>query len=212
MPKNKGFFDIRPPKTAGNCRRRVPVKGWDTLVEAFARVVVGNDKVWLVVVGGVDRPEETDTFRRVQARVRACGLSGRVVFTGQRSDIPRLLNAADVFVFPSRSEGLGLALVEAMAAGKACIAARVGGISNLIRDGQNGLLFEREDVNGLSGHMAGALTDEALRVRLGQSAAESSQVFDMEVTTPRIVGLYEELVSGEQERNHTVRGGSVGDP
>lgn len=182
----------------------VPVKGWDILVEAFAKAagLVGDAR--LVFVGSVDEADEADTFLKLESMVRARGLVGRVAFTGRRNDIPRLLAAADVFVLPSRSEGRPLALLEAMAAGKACIAARVGGVGEVIRDGHDGLLFDRGDVASLVADLVRLLGDDSLRRRLGQRAAESSRAFDVEVTTRKMVELYEEL-SDRYGRNTVMR-------
>jgi glycosyltransferase involved in cell wall biosynthesis len=73
----------------------------------------------------------------------------RVIFAGMRSDVPRLLAASDVFVLPTLTEALPTVLAEAMAARLPLVASRVGGIPEMIADGQNGFLLKPEDLGGL---------------------------------------------------------------
>ena len=88
-----------------------------------------------LIIGGGRREAE---MRRLAAEL---GLAGRVHFLGQRDDVPDLLSALDLFVLPSHSEGVSLALLEAMAAGLPVIATAVGGLPEVVTDGENGLLI-----------------------------------------------------------------------
>ena len=92
-----------------------------------------------LIVGGGRRIDE------VKALAASLGLAGVVHFLGPRPDVPDLLNAMDIFVLPSYSEGLSLALLEAMAAGKPVIATAVGGTPEVVTDGDNGLLIPPRD-------------------------------------------------------------------
>ena len=87
------------------------------------------------------------------------GLAGRVHFLGQRRDIPDLLAALDIFVLPSHSEGVSLALLEAMAAGLPVIATAVGGLPEVVTDGENGLLIPPKDPEALAAALARLLAD-----------------------------------------------------
>ena len=101
---------------------------------------------------------------------RELGLAGRVHFLGQRRDIPDLLSALDIFVLPSHSEGVSLALLEAMAAGLPVIATAVGGLPEVVTDGENGLLIPPKDPEALAQALARLLADPALAKKLGENA------------------------------------------
>jgi glycosyltransferase involved in cell wall biosynthesis len=101
-----------------------PAKNHERLVAVFAEVVRLQPTAGLLLVGGGD-PELAEAIRR---RVAGLGLGGRVVFCGERTDVPRLVAAADAMVFPSRREGLPLAVVEARAAGTPVVASDLPGI------------------------------------------------------------------------------------
>jgi len=112
----------------------VPCKGHAVLIEAFADVVkVLPDLTCLIVGGGPDRT-------RLESLVRRRGLEKTVILTGHRKDVPELLSLMGLFVMPSLDEGLGTALLEAMAAGKPVIASEAGGIPEVVRDPQTGVL------------------------------------------------------------------------
>ena len=109
-----------------------PVKGLDELIEAFARVARVRPCNLVLAGDGADRP-------RVEHLVRRFGPVGRIIMLGARSDVPSLLKSADVFVFPSRTEGMPNALLEAMAAGLPCVAADVPGCRDVLEHGIDGL-------------------------------------------------------------------------
>lgn len=174
----------------------VPVKGWDVLIRAFAVVAARMSQCRLLLVGGLDGPTERETAASLKSTVHDLGLDGRVRFLGRRNDIPRILAASDVFAFPSRSEGQGMALLEAMATGLPCVAARVGGIPETLAHDRNGLLFEREDAQDLSGKLWMLLSDRALRQRLSQAARRDVQAYSLEKVNERVLGLYRMLLEG----------------
>ena len=93
-------------------------------------------------------------------------ISDRVLFLGARADIHEFLSAIDVFVMPSLWEGQPIALLEALAIGKPCIASAVDGIPEIIVDGDNGYLVSPKDVEGLAKAMDLAIEDPKLRSQL----------------------------------------------
>ena len=95
------------------------------------------------------------------------GLAEAVHFLGQRQDVPDLLNAMDIFVLPSYSEGVSLALLEAMAAGLPVIATAVGGLPEVVEDGVTGLLIPPRDAEALAGALERLLADPAWARKLG---------------------------------------------
>ncbi len=148
----------------------VPVKGWDLLVQAFAKLAAVDARARLLLVGGISRSGETHFAAALKSAVDRMELGDRVHFTGHTPEIPSFLAASDVFVMPSRSEGFSCALIEGLEAGLPCIAARVGIAEEVIRPGQNGLLVERGQEQSLAEAMITLCRDDALRRRLALNA------------------------------------------
>jgi len=142
-----------------------PVKDLGTLLDAFA--ILSADvtlRTRLYLVG--DGPERT----MLEAKRDVLGLSERATFLGARSDICKVLMAADAFVMSSKSEGLPMALLEAMAVGVPCVATAVGGIPDLFRD-DKGLLVPAQDAQALANAMDAIARSPELRRRLVTNAA-----------------------------------------
>lgn len=131
----------------------------------------------------------------LQQQVQASGLSDRVHFMGDRGDVARLLCGFDVFVQPSRTEGLSIALLEASAAGCAIVASRVGGNPEIVADGERGRLFENEDAAGLQALLLELLDDAEQRTRLGDAArAWAAREVGIERARERHAVLYREAL------------------
>jgi glycosyltransferase involved in cell wall biosynthesis len=142
-----------------------PQKGLPYLLEA-ARLV--PDACFVLAGEGPDRGA-------LEARSKDLGLEGRVLFLGQRDDIPRLLANCDLFVLPSLYEGLPLTVLEAMAAGRPVIATAIGGTDGVIIPGETGLLVPPGDPVALAEAIGRLLRDRPLAARLaaaGQMAVE----------------------------------------
>lgn len=143
-----------------------PVKGLDGLIRAFERGD-GTGQAHLVLVGdGLIREALT-------ARIEKSSRRNQIHMLGSRDDVPRLLKAADVFVFPSRTEGLPNALLEAMAAGCPIVTTDVPGCRDLIDHDASGLIVPYGDTEALAEAMTRLLRDRNPALRLGRGAAES---------------------------------------
>ena len=117
--------------------------------------------------------------------------AGRVRLLPSREDVGELYRAGDVFVLPSISEGLSNALLEAMSSGLAPLASRVGGTAETISDATNGLLFERDDEDGVRTAVRRIAADAALAARLGAAArAEVEACYSLERVVARLETLY----------------------
>ena len=138
----------------------VPGKGIDLLVEALARLVSDGVRPLLWIAGSGPQAEE------LRARTAQLGLTGYVRFLGERDDAADLLAACDVFVTGSRDEGLGSAVLEALAAGCPVVATAVGGHRDVLQDGVSGLLVPPDDSAAFARALARILRDDALRARL----------------------------------------------
>jgi glycosyltransferase involved in cell wall biosynthesis len=164
-----------------------PEKGLDTLVRAFAKL--SRQDAMLAIVGS--GPER----QPLQALVSELGISERCHFETATSDVAEWLSCIDIFVLPSRTEALSNALMEAMACSCCAIASRVGGNPELIDDGENGLLFEVDNVGNLTGQMEALLADPARRQRLAASAsAKMSAQFSYSRAAATIQQIYKSVL------------------
>ncbi len=147
-----------------------PLKGLDNLLLAAREVLAsrppGGD-VHFVFAG------QGGELARLQTMSRELRIDDRVHFLGHVQDVPGLLAASDLFCYPSLADGMPNAVVEAMAMGLPVIASTVGGVPELIADGENGLLVTPQDVGQLTRSIARLLDDEGLAARLGARAATS---------------------------------------
>jgi glycogen synthase len=157
-------------------------KGVDTLVKAAALL----PGVPVTLAG--DGPDRA-AVEQLAARL---GVAGQVRVTGfvPHSAVPALLATADVAVLPSRYEELGTALVEAMAAGRPVVAAAVGGIPELVRDGVDGLLVPPDDHVALATAVEKLLTDPHRAAGLGASGRERVAALDWAVLAGRVLEVY----------------------
>lgn len=181
--------------------RLVPVKGYRVLLAALAAALPAlPEPVRLVMFG--DGPEEP----ALRAQAAAAGLGERLVLAGARDDVVRLLPAADVVVFPSISEGLPVALLEAMAAARCVVASGLPGIVEAARPGREALTVPPGDAAALGAALAQVAADPGLRRRLG--AAARARFLDA-YTAPRMVAAYEaiyrEIGGAGGERAHAHR-------
>ena len=153
--------------------RLIPVKGFRYLIEAFAKASAGNPCLRLLVVG------DGDERAALEERTASLDLRDSVTFAGMAApgEIPAYLAASDVVVVPSVRyggyvDGLPNVALEAMAAGKPLVASRVGGLPQLVREGETGLLVGERDVAGLVEALARLSGEPKLRERLGANARE----------------------------------------
>lgn len=173
----------------------VPVKGWDILLQAYSKFQIDYPQSKLFLVGSTELDYEKETFKFLKQMIESLSLQNQVIFTGKRHDIPNILATADIYVQPSRSEGLCGALIEALAAGLPCIASNVGGIPDAIHNGTNGLLFERENVNGLSEMMLNLAQNPVFRKKLASNATSSVERYKLDTVTNSIIQIYKDLLS-----------------
>jgi len=164
--------------------RFAPPKNHLLLIKAFALAVKEYPRMRLWLVG--DGPLRL----AVEKTVVEMELEGKVLFLGIRDDVPKLLAASDLFVFSSDYEGVPLAVLEAMAAGKPVVATAVGGVPELIEDGETGILVPPRNPEALAQGILRLAKDASLRQRMGKAARERAQErFDIS----RIAREYEAL-------------------
>jgi glycosyltransferase involved in cell wall biosynthesis len=185
----KKEMGLKDGPVIGTIGRLSDIKGQRFLVEAMKDMLSKRGDIQCIIVG--DGPEEG----RLKSLAASLGLEGAVYFLRSAPQTQIFLAAMDVFILPSVKEGLGLALLEAFAAGKACVASDIGGISDIVKEGETGLLFPVGDARALSGLVLRLVEDAALRARLGASArALAGRDFSLDMMAKRVADVYEEAL------------------
>ncbi len=187
------FRDARPaPDLAGRGAKLVgalgrldPQKGHDDLLRAWPRVLAAHPDARLAIAG------EGLLHRDLERLASRLGIEGSVTLHGHRADVPAFLAALDVFCMPSRWEGFGLALVEAMAAGKPCVASDVDSLPEVLGDA--GVLVPKEDPDALGRAIVGLLDDPARRADLALRARARAERYSVEKMVLAYEELYEEV-------------------
>ncbi len=174
--------------TIGFVARLVEVKGVLDLLEAMARVVTCFPSARLLLVG--DGPLR----EAVLERIHSLGLDSRVELLGRLEDPAPALRRSDLFVLPSHNEGMGRAAVEAMAAGLPVVATRVGGLPDVVADGETGLLVPPRDPGALAEALLRLLQDPALRRQMGKAGQKRAEEFSDQVMFERLEALYSEIL------------------
>jgi glycosyltransferase involved in cell wall biosynthesis len=164
--------------------RLAPQKGVDTAIRALPSI---PDATLLVLGEG---PERT----RLEALARELGVDDRVVMPGRVGDVASLYRRCDALVHPARWEGFGLAMLEAMLAGKPVVAANAGSAPELVVDGMTGFLFPPDDAPALARDVSQVLGDPGLYGTLGLNRARS--LFSVARMTHRTLAVYERVLSG----------------
>ena len=176
------FFGARTVLAMG---RLGPEKGYDRLLRAFADLA-GRFPGWKLVIFG-----EGAERAALERSIADFGLGGRVELPGIVANPGSILPSADLFVLSSRFEGFPMALAEAMVCGVPVVAFDCpSGPAEIIRDGVDGLLVPRDNVDALRAAMARLMGDEAERRRLGERGREVAERFAPE----RIVGMWRDLI------------------
>jgi sugar transferase (PEP-CTERM/EpsH1 system associated) len=175
----------------GSVGRLVPIKDHTTLLQAGEILLGRGIPVKVLLVGSGPELEKHKKFVS-----RSTRLSGRVVFVGEASEVPALLNAMDVFVLPSLSEGMSNTVMEAMATSLPTVVTGVGGNPELVENERSGWLFKPGDVRGLVEILERLAHDPKRRHELGQAARERvADQFSLDAMICRYRDLYFELAT-----------------
>jgi glycosyltransferase involved in cell wall biosynthesis len=180
----------RTRRVVGTAARLVPVKGLVDLVRAFAVLRSEVKDARLVIAGsGLQRP-------LLEQEVDRLGQTSAVDFLGWRCDLLQLLPTWDVFAQASLEEGFGIAALEAMAAGLPVVATRVGGVPELVKDGETGWLVPRGDVQALAARLRALLLDPDRRFTMGAAArARAEADFSVEQMVANISAAYDDVLA-----------------
>jgi len=191
---SKAQFGLDPNRpVVGYVGRLVPQKGVDLLVDAARRVLAAGVEAQFAIVG------EGELERVLRHKIAAASLQDSVRLLGYQPDIASFFAVLDIFVLPSRYEGLPFTLMEAMAAGRAVVASDVSGNRDLIVHGETGLLVPAEDVTALADTLSALLADPAERSCLAAGALAAARARPTpEERARQVVALYHTLLAGKQ--------------
>jgi glycosyltransferase involved in cell wall biosynthesis len=167
--------------------RLVKEKGLDRLLRVWA-AVPGHERMLLLIVG--DGPLRED----LESQAKKLQLLSSVRFLGHQTDVSKFYFIADLFVLPSKTEGMSNSLLEAMAAGLPVVASNVGGNKDVIRDQQSGFLVDWEDTTLCAETLLTLLSDMELRQRIGNAARRQVSAFAMSNVAQRYHGLYQAVL------------------
>jgi glycosyltransferase involved in cell wall biosynthesis len=169
----------------GNVARLAEQKGQRTLLAAVPSVLERRPETRFAIAGDGELRRELEQLSEQYG--------DHVAMLGNRSDVPDLLASFDVFAYPSRFEGLCLAVIEAQAAGVPVVATPVGGIRDTVQDGETGLLVPPDDPQALADAIVRLLDDREEAARMAARAREQAQQFSEERMVERTLALYDAM-------------------
>lgn len=182
-----------------------PVKGHRYLLEAVPQILQSCRSAVFLLAG------RGDCEAALREQAKALGIEARVRFLGLRGDVPALLAICDAFVQPSLSEGLSIAILEAMAAERAVVTTRVGGNPELVVDGETGFLVEPKDAHALADAVTRVLSDPAEARRLGHNGLSRVQSrFSIGAMVREYESIYQGAL-GRSSSSETPRASAVAD-
>jgi N-acetyl-alpha-D-glucosaminyl L-malate synthase BshA len=158
-------------------------------VEILARVRAAGENARLIMVG--DGPE----LSAVRYRAEQLGVNGNAIFVGKQANISDYMGVADIFLLPSELESFGLAALEAQACEVPVIATRIGGIPEVINEGESGFLSDIGDVEKMSRDTLRLLRDEDMRRSFGERGRELAVLrYSTSKIIPQYIAFYEKVV------------------
>lgn len=169
----------------GNIGRLVAIKGIDVFIQSFANVVKRIPNAIAAIVGDGEQREELETL------AQKLGLKEHVVFLGFQKNVLDIINQLDFVVLSSRREGLPLTPIEVMSQGKTIIASNISGNNEVIKDGFNGLLFEKDNISELAVKIVLLIENNVYRKQLEQNAKDLySRLYDYDAFIQQYIEQY----------------------
>lgn len=160
-------------------------KNHETVIRAISRLH-NNENIIYIICGKGDKEKYLKNL--------ADELGVNLVLAGFRGDVVEICKACDIFVFPSKREGLSVSLMEAMAAGLPCVVSEIRGNVDLVKQKRNGFLCKPSDVEGFAESIKVLVTDEELRKKMSQNNLEDIKNFDIVNVVDKMTEIYRELM------------------
>jgi glycosyltransferase involved in cell wall biosynthesis len=162
-----------------------PEKGIQFMLRALPQILENDPNAYYMIVGDGSHRQQ------LLAETEQDSLRGRVIFTGMRGDIARLMAASDIFVLPTLTEALPTVLMEAMAAHLPIVVSAVGGVPEMVQEGRNGLLVPPADVPALVSACSSLLADQSTRLGMGDAGWEVvNRLFSIQGQVDRLREIY----------------------
>ena len=194
--KVRNEFNIKENEIViGMTGRFSPGKGHEEFLYAAKELLSRHNNLRFMIVGEASRGEEAyaDSIKNL---VVEYGIQDKVVFTGYRSDIPDVLSAFDIFLFPSHAEAFGLALIEAMSMELPTVCSDSDGVLDIALDGVTSYLFTNGDGNDLSEKTERLIENSQKRFEFGKAGRERVlSNFDTDLFTKKLIQIYNEQIS-----------------
>lgn len=170
-------------------------KGYLEFLHMAKGVLKFHPNLKFLIVGGPSRGEEREAWEILQ-KVDELELGEKAIVTGYRKDVPRLMTAMDIFVFPSHAEAFGLVLIEAMAMRLPVVSSDCDGVLDIVKEGATGLLVPPRDVEGLTQAVLHLIQNPDARRSLGEAARRRvEERFSIEAMVERIEAVYQKALS-----------------
>ena len=175
----------------GTIANLLPLKGYEVMLDALPAVLAAMPTVHYLIIGGGG----AEYSARLKAITVERGIAERVHFAGFQESVGFYLSDLDLYVHPSLKEAFGLAVVEAMAMGKAVVATTTGGLPEVVAQGETGLLVPPGDAKSLAAAVVSLLKDEVRREQMGLCGKMRAQVrFSLEASVMHMEQLYGEVL------------------
>jgi glycosyltransferase involved in cell wall biosynthesis len=180
----------------GTVAHLFPRKGYDVMLQALPRIIQDIAAVHYVIVGSGEDSYE----RQLKTLAARLGITDHVHFVGFQEDVTPFLSALSLYVHPARMEGFGIAVVEALAAGKAVVATKVGGLPEVVEHGRTGLLVAGDHPEELGTAILSLLHDDARRKAMGERAAQAARErFDLTASVAGLERMYLKVLNTGRE-------------
>ncbi len=170
---------------------RLPIKGQDVLLKALAECKNRGMNITCDFIGDFFDKESESYVKKI---IREENIANEVNFLGVQNNISELLTNYDIFILPSRSEGLSLALLEAMASKLSIIASKIEGTTKLIKDNETGLLFNNDDYKDLADKIQYLYNNKEVMQNLAENAYKFVQDFDISIMQKKYFKIYCDLL------------------
>lgn len=178
-------------------------KGADILVSAFAEINKKARNAYLLVVGPYQfaeekEPERTRFSRRMLEKIEELGLRKKTIFAGAKENVEEYLMASDIFLFPSRKEGFGTVIIEAMASSIPVVISAMPGISEeIVTSGEDGIIVPGEEPKDFAKAVIELALDEEKRRKMGKKAREKAErIFSLDKIADTYIRFYREVLEG----------------
>ncbi len=187
-PTGKGPWQDSGKVVVGTVGRFVREKRYEDLLLVARNLLLEFPELHFVWVGG------RGSFEQIKTEIIELDLQDRITLTGEVEDVRPWLAQMDIFTLVSSQEGMPNVVMEAMASGKPIVATHVGGVPELVEDGENGFLVPAYNVDAISQRLKLLIQDSDIRVKMGMLGAERIKNFSTPIMCQRVRELYSALV------------------